>query len=39
VHGVPASTLAQALRAIPGVGRNQAYARVLALGAETPRER
>jgi len=38
-QGVPASTLAQALRAIPGVGRNQAYARVLALGAETPRER
>jgi 16S rRNA (cytidine1402-2'-O)-methyltransferase len=39
VQGVPASTLAQALRAIPGVSRNQAYARVLALGAETPRER
>ena len=39
VQGVPASTLAQALRAVPGVGRNQAYARVLALGAEPPRER
>ena len=37
-QGVPASTLAQALRAIPGVGRNQAYARVLALGDEAPRE-
>jgi hypothetical protein len=24
---------------MPGVSRNQAYARVLALGAETPRER
>jgi len=38
-EGVPASTLAQALRAIPGVGRNQAYARVLALGDEAPRRR
>jgi len=38
-QGVPASTLAQALRVIPGVGRNQAYARVLALDAESPRER
>ena len=37
-QGVPASTLAQAVRAIPGVGRNQAYARVLALGDEAPRE-
>ena len=32
-QGVPASTVAQALTAMPGVGRNQAYARVLALGA------
>jgi 16S rRNA (cytidine1402-2'-O)-methyltransferase len=31
-QGVPASTVAQALRALPGVGRNQAYERVLALG-------
>jgi len=36
-HGVPPSTLAQALRVVPGVGRNQAYERVLALGRETPR--
>jgi len=36
-QGVPASTLAQALRALPGVGRNQAYERVLALGRERPR--
>jgi len=35
-QGVPASTLAQALRVIPGVGRNQAYERVLALGRDTP---
>jgi 16S rRNA (cytidine1402-2'-O)-methyltransferase len=33
-QGVPASTIAQALRALPGVGRNQAYERVLALGRE-----
>jgi 16S rRNA (cytidine1402-2'-O)-methyltransferase len=35
-QGVPASTLVQALRAIPGVSRNQAYARVVALGDEAP---
>jgi 16S rRNA (cytidine1402-2'-O)-methyltransferase len=35
-QGIPPSTLAQALRVIPGVGRNQAYERVLALGRETP---
>jgi 16S rRNA (cytidine1402-2'-O)-methyltransferase len=35
-QGVPASTVAQALRAIPGIGRNQAYERVLALGRELP---
>jgi 16S rRNA (cytidine1402-2'-O)-methyltransferase len=33
-QGVPASTLAQALRVMPGVGRNQAYERVLALSRE-----
>ena len=39
-QGVPASTLAQALRALPGVGRNQAYDRVLALSREPqPRRR
>jgi 16S rRNA (cytidine1402-2'-O)-methyltransferase len=37
-RGVPAATLAQALRAVPGVRRNEAYARVLALGGEAPRE-
>jgi len=37
-QGVPASTLAQALRAMPGVSRNQAYERVLALGRERPRQ-
>lgn len=31
-QGVPASTVAQALKAMPGVGRNDAYERVLALG-------
>ena len=31
-QGVPGSTLAQALRALPGIGRNAAYERVLALG-------
>jgi 16S rRNA (cytidine1402-2'-O)-methyltransferase len=31
-QGVPGSTLAQALRALPGIGRNEAYERVLALG-------
>jgi len=36
-HGVPASTLAHALRAVPGIGRNAAYERVLALGHENPR--
>jgi 16S rRNA (cytidine1402-2'-O)-methyltransferase len=36
-QGVPASTLAQALRALPGIGRNQAYERVLQLGRERPR--
>ena len=35
-QGVPASTVAQALRTIPGIGRNQAYERVLALGRESP---
>ena len=35
-QGVPASTVAQALRVIPGIGRNQAYERVLALGRELP---
>ena len=35
-HGVPPSTLAQALRAIPGVSRNEAYERVLALGRDVP---
>jgi 16S rRNA (cytidine1402-2'-O)-methyltransferase len=35
-QGVPASTVAQALRALPGVGRNQAYERVLALGRDNP---
>ena len=33
-QGVPASTVAQALRVMPGIGRNQAYERVLALGRE-----
>ena len=37
-QGVPASTLAQALRALPGIGRNEAYERVLALSHE-PRRR
>lgn len=36
-QGVPPSTLAQALRVVPGIGRNQAYERVLALGRENPR--
>ena len=31
-QGVPASTVAQALKSMPGVGRNEAYERVLALG-------
>ena len=35
-QGVPASTVAQALKAMPGVGRNEAYERVLALGRERP---
>ena len=35
-QGVPASTVAQALRVMPGIGRNQAYERVLALGREQP---
>jgi 16S rRNA (cytidine1402-2'-O)-methyltransferase len=38
-QGVPASTVAQALRALPGVGRNQAYERVLALGRGDPPSR
>jgi 16S rRNA (cytidine1402-2'-O)-methyltransferase len=38
-QGVSASTLAQALRALPGVGRNEAYERVLALGREVPPSR
>jgi 16S rRNA (cytidine1402-2'-O)-methyltransferase len=33
-QGVPASTVAQALKAMPGVGRNEAYERVHALGRE-----
>jgi hypothetical protein len=36
---VPASTVAQALRALPGVGRNEAYERVLALGRDAPPSR
>jgi 16S rRNA (cytidine1402-2'-O)-methyltransferase len=36
-QGVPASIVAQALRAMPGIGRNEAYERVLALGRERPR--
>jgi 16S rRNA (cytidine1402-2'-O)-methyltransferase len=36
-QGVPVSTLVQALRSMPGVARNQAYERVLALGRERPR--
>ena len=32
----PRSTLAQALRSLPGIGRNQAYERVLALGRDQP---
>jgi 16S rRNA (cytidine1402-2'-O)-methyltransferase len=35
-QGVPASTVAQALRALPGMGRNDAYERVLALGRDAP---
>jgi 16S rRNA (cytidine1402-2'-O)-methyltransferase len=35
-QGVSASTLAQALRAVPGVSRNHAYERVLALGRDAP---
>jgi 16S rRNA (cytidine1402-2'-O)-methyltransferase len=31
-QGVPASTVAQALKTMPGIGRNEAYERVLALG-------
>jgi 16S rRNA (cytidine1402-2'-O)-methyltransferase len=31
-QGVPASTVAQALKAMPGIGRNEAYERVHALG-------
>jgi 16S rRNA (cytidine1402-2'-O)-methyltransferase len=38
-QGVPASTVAQALRALPGVGRNEAYERVLALGRDVPPSR
>ena len=34
-QGVPASTVAQALKTMPGVGRNEAYERVLALGRGT----
>jgi 16S rRNA (cytidine1402-2'-O)-methyltransferase len=37
-QGVPASTVAQALKAMPGVGRNEAYERVLALGRGTRNE-
>jgi 16S rRNA (cytidine1402-2'-O)-methyltransferase len=36
-QGVPASTVAQALRTMSGIGRNEAYERVLALGRERPR--
>ena len=35
-QGVAPSTVAQALRALPGVGRNAAYERVLALGRDAP---
>ena len=35
-QGVPASTVAQALKSMPGIGRNEAYERVLALGRGTP---
>jgi 16S rRNA (cytidine1402-2'-O)-methyltransferase len=38
-QGVPVSTVAQALKAMPGVGRNDAYERVLALGRQSPRGR
>jgi 16S rRNA (cytidine1402-2'-O)-methyltransferase len=31
-QGVPASTVAQALKTMPGIGRNEAYERVLSLG-------
>jgi 16S rRNA (cytidine1402-2'-O)-methyltransferase len=37
-QGVPASTVAQALKAMPGIGRNEAYERVLALGRGTRNE-
>jgi len=37
-QGVPASTVAQALKALPGIGRNEAYERVLALGRGTRNE-
>ncbi len=36
-QGVPASTLAQGLKSLPGIGRNEAYARVLALSQEPAR--
>jgi 16S rRNA (cytidine1402-2'-O)-methyltransferase len=35
-QGVPASTVAQALKTMPGIGRNEAYQRVLALGRGSP---
>jgi 16S rRNA (cytidine1402-2'-O)-methyltransferase len=38
-QGVPASTVAQALKAMPGIGRNEAYERVLALGRGNPNRR
>jgi 16S rRNA (cytidine1402-2'-O)-methyltransferase len=34
-QGVPASTVAQALKSMPGIGRNEAYERVHALGNRT----
>ena len=37
-QGVPGSTLAQALRSLPGIGRNEAYERVLALGRAPERD-
>jgi len=38
-QGVPASTVAQALKTMPGVGRNEAYERVLALGRVARKDR
>jgi 16S rRNA (cytidine1402-2'-O)-methyltransferase len=38
-QGVPASTVAQALKTMPGMGRNEAYERVLALGRDARKGR